>query len=767
MKQSLFFAELKEIIRTRKLLIPILAVLFIPLLYAGMFLWAFWDPYAHLKDLPVAVVNKDKGADFEGEKLTLGKELEKEIGKSDEFNFQIVSDKEARRGLEQQKYYMLIEIPPNFSKNATTLLEDEPKKLELKYIPNEGFNFLSSQIGETAMKEIRASLQESITKTYSETIFDKIKEMGDGLGKASDGAGALDEGAIDLSAGAEKIKANLGVLAEKSVQFSQGVSKAGNGTKALVSGASQLHSGLAQLEEGGNKLVAGGKELQSGTGELAAGISKVQGGLHTVDDKMNALTAGTEQAKAGVQQFQQKLPALTQGTQNLAAGAESLNSGLNQFEQQLISQLNGAMSQQIEKLMPALQQSMTPEQIAGLKQQMAQQQQQMEQQVKGAVGQLKSGTQQLAAGSRELNGAISGQLAPNINKLNSGLGELQQGQQQLKAGVHELASGADQLAGGVGKLQAGQKELLSGVGLLSSKLGEAEAGAAELASGATTLSNGFGQLDEGSNKISEGTKQLADGSKQLADGTTKLEEGTNDLHTKLADAADQANKVNATDDTNDMIANPVKVKKDAVNPVPNYGTGFAPYFLSLGLFVGALLLSIVFPLREPATQPKNGFSWFIGKFGVLLIAGVAQSVLAVLVLLVGLKIEVQSVPLFFLTAVITSLTFIALVQMLVTILGDPGRFVAILILIFQLTTSAGTFPLELIPNALQPFNALLPMTYSVAAFKAVISSGDYSFMWNNNVILGAFAVVCLILTIIFFQGMYKRQYGHQAVTTEK
>ncbi|NQD66311.1 YhgE/Pip domain-containing protein, partial [Bacillus haikouensis] len=106
----------------------------------------------------------------------------------------------------------------------------------------------------------------------------------------------------------------------------------------------------------------------------------------------------------------------------------------------------------------------------------------------------------------------------------------------------------------------------------------------------------------------------------------------------------------------------------------------------------------------------------------------------------------------------TSLTFLALIQMLVTILGDPGRFVAIIILILQLTTSAGTFPLELIPSALQPISALLPMTYSVAAFKAVISSGDFAFMWQNIFILLSYFVVFIAITSIYFMGLFKKHY---------
>src|SRR5699024_4336839 len=126
---------------------------------------------------------------------------------------------------------------------------------------------------------------------------------------------------------------------------------------------------------------------------------------------------------------------------------------------------------------------------------------------------------------------------------------------------------------------------------------------------------------------------------------------------------------------------PVKVENEKINEVPNYGTGFSPYFLSLGLFVGALLLSIVYPLREPAATPTNGTNWFFRKFTVLFIIGVLQAFIASGILLIGLGLEVQSVPLFILFAVITSLVFITLIQFLVTCFDDPGRFVAILILI--------------------------------------------------------------------------------------
>src|SRR5699024_11220557 len=121
------------------------------------------------------------------------------------------------------------------------------------------------------------------------------------------------------------------------------------------------------------------------------------------------------------------------------------------------------------------------------------------------------------------------------------------------------------------------------------------------------------ELQDGSVQLSDGTHKLADGSETLSDGMLTLFEGTEEFNKEMHDAAKDANDIETDDDTYNMIADPVKVKNEKINEVPNYGTGFAPYCLSLGLFVGALLLSIVFPLREPATTPTSGLNWFLDR----------------------------------------------------------------------------------------------------------------------------------------------------------
>jgi putative membrane protein len=730
MKNSFTVSEFKAIFRNKKLLIPILAVLFIPVLYSGMFLWAFWDPYEQLNDLPVAVVNSDRGAEFDGEDLYIGSDLVEKLKDSGQFDFHFVDKEEGYRNLEKQDYYMLVEIPEDFSENGTTLLDDNPQKLSLKYVPNESFNFLSAQIGDTAMKEIKASLSKSVSETYAETMFDKIQEMGDGFQTASDKAGEINNGAIDLSQGAKKLKDNLALLAEKNIEMTDGVAKTRAGAAELARGSKELSDGAGVMAGKTQQLYKGTQEVQSGIDALAGGIDKSRAGLEEVDAGLNSAIDNTAKLYAGSQSLAEKIGELQAGAERAQAGAQSIGTGAAELERQLAPLMGSLPEEKQAELLAAINQ---------MKQ--------------GAAG-LDTGTGSLSSGASELQKG-AGSLAAGIGKLN-------EGQTKLQGGVNQLIDGSTQLDEGSNKLQAGQGEIVKNVGLLNEKMGEVHQGTVRVASAASELSSGLNKVYEGSTRLTDGSKKLADGSIELADGTEKLSEGTTEYDKKLKDAANEANSVKANGDTYDMMAAPVDVKNEKINHVPNYGTGFAPYFLSLGLFVGALLISIVYPLKEPANRPSSGMGWFLGKFTVLTTVGIIQSLIAAGILLFGLGLEVESVPLFLLSTIITSLTFLALIQMLVTILGDPGRFVAIIILILQLTTSAGTFPLELIPRALQPISALLPMTYSVAAFKAVISSGDFGFMWQNLFILLGYFLVFIVLTSIFFMGLFKKQYRKTA-----
>ncbi|OTW67706.1 phage infection protein [Bacillus thuringiensis serovar roskildiensis] len=965
--------EFTEIIKSKKILIPIIAVLFVPILYAGMFLWAFWDPYKQLDDLPVAVVNLDKGAVFDGKPIEVGKGLVDNLKDNTSFKWEFVSEKEAKKGMEGRKYYMLVRIPDDFSSNATTLLKDDPKPLNLEYIPNESLNFLSSQIGGTAIEKIKGEVSSTLTKTYAEKMFDSIQDVSKGLADGAEGASKLHDGSSELHDGSSKVTDGLHTLQGKSGEMKDGVQKLADGSNKLQDGSGKVtnglntlnsktgemqigigklvdgsgkvtdglhvlnsNAGIGKLVDGSGKVTNGlntlnGKtsEMQTGIGKLVDGSGKVTDGLNTLNSKtgemqkgIDELHDGSEKVTGGLNKLVSKSGELKIGTTDLSNGMGKLVEGQSQLEkwsqeiqkglQDLssnvqkstaaleemqskdpailitvnekidgaganVNQLNeltqsaagdaknaaqdvADLQKQIESLPKEYQEQLQPfitnavkntttvqqksagvaggtnklnEEVKQLKGEINQKTgngqsklpnpaelqsltvgiDQLSNAQKGFVekfqgfgaklntakeganefknesgqlidainqladgsGKVTGGLDTLSAGANQMSGGVN-QLADGSSQVTGGLGTLSAGANQMAGGVNQLADGSSQVTGGLGtlsvgvsKLADGSKQVTGGLGSLSVGAKQMAGGVNQLADGSHQVTTGLGDLNGGLNKMSTGSTQLIDGVNKLADGSgkvtdglVKVNDGSGELAEKLGEGAEKTGEVKGTDKTYDMFASPVKVKTEKMAEVPNYGTGFTPYFLSLGLFVGALLLSIVYPLRDTVGVPKSGFSWFISKFGVLLSVGIIQAIVADVILLLGLGVEVQSIPYFILFSIVTSLAFIALIQCLVTAFGDAGRFIAIITLIIQLTTSAGTFPLELIPKFLQPFNAWLPMTYSVSGLKAVVSSGDFNFMWQNVGVLMIFIVVLSLGTIASLTWMHKRQFRNIA-----
>jgi putative membrane protein len=653
-----FGAEIGAIARNPKILIPVAGVLTIPLMYTAMFLGAFWDPYGKLEELPVAVVNSDKGIVFEGEEMHIGQDFTEELKENGKFDWAFVSKEEALQGMKDKVYYMAIEIPEDFSERTTTLTSEHPDPAKLIYLRNDSTNFLAGQIGNSAVETMKSTLNKEVTEAYTRTVFEQLEEAADGIAAASEGAGKLADGTSDARSGSELLADNL----------------------------SKLAGGTTQLQDGAAKLDAAGGKLLNGSKELAAGASGLAGGLGQLADAGGQLAAGADEAHAGAGQLAKGLTDASAGADKLSVGAAGLADGLAGWAE---------AHQELTK---------------------------------------DENYQALLAASRE-----------------------------LAAGTEQSAAGQKELAAGASGLKQGLDSLVAGADTIHQKLVEAEGGAKELSTGATALEGGAGELAAGLTELnssvqelSSGTKQLQDGATKMASGLLELEDGSQELSTKLNDASSQTSDLSLSDEKASMFAEPIQLDVERLTDVPNYGTGLAPYFLSLGLYVGALLITIVYSVREPAIKPQNGWSWFWSKALTLMVIGAAQALIVDSVLLFVLKLEVQNVTDFILFSIVTSITYMMIIQFLVATMGNPGRFIAIIILILQLTTSSGTYPVELIPGWLQSVAPWLPMTYSVAGFRDVISSGYVSRMWTDAGVLAIFAATFALLSFAFFTLLRRR-----------
>ncbi|ULO09466.1 YhgE/Pip domain-containing protein [Paenibacillus sp. 19GGS1-52] len=675
-----FWKDMKILVSKPVLLLTMLGVAALPMLYSGFLVEGSWDPYGNTGKLPVAVVNQDEGALYEGKSMDVGKDFVDELKSNSDFKWMFVDENEAEDGMSHNRYYMTITIPDNFSKNATTLTQDHPVQAEIIFEPNSNYNFVGAQIGMSATKELKSKLSAQITEAYTRSMFEQVDTISAGLGEAGNGATELTEGASKLKDGLSTLKENLNKLTTGSTGLASGLKLLYNGADSLTQGTGTLTQGSSDLASGLSQLAGAEKQLQAGVVKSQTGASQLEQGLKASKDGVNQLTAGLTSSEATSSQ--------------IAAGADQLAKGL---EQALAANPELQNNEQLKQLLAA--------------------------------------SQQMAQGSAQLHN----------------------GQVQLLAGSTQLDQGQQQLYNGAVQLKAGGSQLVAGLTTFGQKLNEAATGGSKLASGANALNMGAAQLMKGLTKLDVGVGGLTDGSMklvtgagELTEGSDKLMNGSSELADKLNAAVNDTSAVKSGDDTINMFAEPVKLTEKTDHKLSHYGLGIAPYFLSLALYMGALVFSTVFSLRHSTTPDATPMERFVSRTFTLVTVSIIQAILSDIVLIYVLKLEVQNVALFFLFTLIVSFTFSMIVQTLVTWLDNPGRFLAIVLMIFQLTSSAGTFPLELLPSWMQKINPLLPMTHSIVGFKAIIGSGDYALMREQILYLLIVAVIFLALTFLYF-----------------
>lgn len=230
---------------------------------------------------------------YNGTKLAVGKELTKNLKKSKSLDFHFVNEAEAASKLKNGTYYMVITIPENFSKNASTLLDDHPKKMELEYQTNPGTNYIASKMNETAINTIRSEVAGQVTETYTKTMFQQVKTAGKGFKQAADGAKQIGTGTKKISEGNKTITENLNTLAFSSLTFKNGADSLQLGLKRYTDGVAQADEGAGKLDKGAGQLSKGAKTLKSGANELKDGTGTLNKGITDYTNGVGTVYAGS------------------------------------------------------------------------------------------------------------------------------------------------------------------------------------------------------------------------------------------------------------------------------------------------------------------------------------------------------------------------------------------------------------------------------------------------------------------------------------------
>lgn len=741
---KLFLAEMAKLKANKGVLFSVIAVLLIPIVYAGVMLSATWGPYDNVSNLPVAVVNKDTGAMQGDKEINVGKDLVEDFKKSKSLGWKFVSEQEAEKGLKNLDYYMVIEIPEDFSKNVTTVLDPEPQQLELRYIQNEGLNFMAAQVTNSATERIREQLGNKITETYVENLFTQLGQIAEGFQTAADGSDQIYAGSSELKAGTNQL---LTALTEKSGD----IDKLASGAQQLEAGTNELLSSLTSKQGDIAKLANGAKDLNNGTGLLlktlqgkTGDLEKLSAGAKTIDAGLTSLQGGASQVLAGLEKAKTELgtglQALQPGVSGLGGAISQLNGGAGQ-----LSTATKGLSDGLQAYLAANPNLRNDQQFMTLV----------------GTSQAVSGKMtELATGMNSLNTQVGGfvtALSPGPGSLLDGFDQLIAGQKQVVGGATALKTGSGQLAKGAADLETGWKTLTKSVATL-------HAGATQISAGNQTVNQGWKQLSAGATQLNTGMKQVSDGTAtvqtgwgtltagvtQVDGGISQLNAGSEELATGLKDGAAETSSLNFTDKNIAMFSSPVNLVPEKVNKYEYYRDSTAPYILSLGLFVGILIMSFVVDFRKPAELATSGVSWFVGKFLQLSVFALIQAVVVSLFAILFLKLQVGSSIGLILFASAVSMAFLMIVFFLVSVAGNIGRFIAFVFIVLQLSTTGSNLPIEMLPEGLRAMSSFLPLTYTNAGFKAIISLDHAGSAWANAsiilIILGVFFVLSLIVS---------------------
>ncbi len=784
-------AEWKNIAKSTWLKIVLCAIMIIPMIYACVFLGSMWDPYGKTDQLPVAVVNNDKEVEYNDSTMDIGKQLSDKLAKNDSMDFNIVSSSKAQKGLKDGKYYMIITIPENFSKNATTLLDDDPQTMMLTYTTNPQTNYIATKMDDSAMAKVKAEISSTVTKTYSKILFKNVKTLSKGFKTAADGSQKLSDGVNTAKDGNATITENLNTLASSALVFNDGADSLVKGLSAYTEGVSTAKAGAQQLDNNSATLNNGAAQLKAGSSQLLSavqaaekqlgdGINASAGQLNTLTSSNKQMAESSKQLSAALTQIQgaidsnnlvendaQAAKKVDGMISTLSTTISTMNNNaaqLNQLaaaEKKQAEQLQATQPQAAQELM--LKATSHATQAATLQQVASQLSssintddlKQLSTLLNGNAAVLKNQTaanaktQQLLASSQQLataNNTAVGSLVTNLKTVQASM-------KGTSTSVG-MVGAVSQIDNGLSTLQSGLKTYTGGVKQVNNGLGT-------LASNNATLNSGTSQLAEGALKISSGSNQLAAGSATLGEGLTTIGDGTNTLTSSLKDASKKSN-IKSTNKTYKQMSTPVDTQKKEITNMPNNGHAMAPYMMSVALYVACMALSLMYPFGKGMTTTDSPVKFLLAKATVM----VPLSIVQALILYFSLKGFCGFTParpgLCLAFMLLLSLAFMAFIAFLAIAFGRIGEFIALIFMVFNLGASAGTYPLETAPHWYKVLHPFVPFTYSVNGFRSVIANAT-AVPTTEILFFVGLLVVSVILTYLFVR---RRSKTHKVFLPE-
>ncbi|MED4205990.1 YhgE/Pip domain-containing protein [Neobacillus mesonae] len=695
---TIFRDDLVSITTNWAAAIIIIALIFLPSLYAWLNIKASWDPYSNTKGIPIAITNNDQGAVLKGSSINIGNEIVTSLQKNQSLGWKFVSATEANHGVETGKYFASISIPSDFSAKIATVLSDQPKKPELIYTVNEKINAIAPKITSKGASGIKEEVSKNFIKTANGVIFDIFNRLGIELQK----------NLPDI----EKLKTMI----------------------------FWLNDHLSEAEKIINTADADANNAQKIIADLQQNIDTAAGIIAKAHGISGDITKFLEENKDA---FANLVPAIKQNLTylNTAAGTVEQLTGLllsdniseddkKKAIQEAITRVNGLIK--IESLLIDL-----LEQLNGL------------------------------AGTSIFDREIS-HLTEQKNRSERLLENLKT-IQALDAPSQKLLEETNQLAK---TIATGLEDILA---RYDSDIAPKIKNLSEAAKNVPIKADVF--FANADTTIPQIKKILNDASKGIVIGKRDLDLIKRDfpaVKQKITLLAKQIRDFEKSEDIREIIdllrndvkkesdyfAEPVLLKEKRLFPIPNYGSAMSPFFTTLSLWVGATLLISLIPVEiNGAPENYHPNHVYVGRLLTFLTFALCQAIIVTLGDMYLLKTYVSEKPWFVIFGLLTSIVFMLIVYTFVSIFGNVGKGLAIVVLVLQISGAGGTFPVQVMPIFFQELNPYLPFTYAISLMREAVGGIQWDVAKRDLTVFLLITIITLLFGLVLKKPIEKYSGG--------
>ncbi len=686
---QIFKRDILRLLKNPVALVITIGICVIPSLYAWYNIVANWDPYGNTANIKVAVANNDQGTsnEYVGE-LNAGDETVSKLKENDQLGWVFTDADAAVEGVKSGEYYAAIVIPDDFSANLTSMLTGTFTQPQLEYYCNEKKNAIAPKVTDTGAQTVEEQINETFVATVSETLVEKIQNAaGDLDAQGAETQGGILENVQRSNRALQDVRDALTGM-QKTIATSKEAGAKADETLAALSG--QIPSLVNALDKGDALLASARTSSRNFASSLNTTLSHGLTQMGKVSSNANVAVGKLSGA--------------------ISAAGGKVDGALADV-QMVINDVNGIIIdiREITGIDGGLILSALEEQLAELQT-------------------LKDALQDQSTDIQNSAGAIAGAVSSLDSATQQGISAMEGVQQDMASTV------LPQLSQGMDSFSEVSGDLTGVVTSLEPTIAQARGVLAQL----TTT------LDQASSTMSQ-----ADSSLEKLQGT--LSTAANDVAAlRASESLDKLDEIlgASSADLADLMSSPVTLTTKAVYPVSNYGSGVAPFYTNLALWVGGCVLIAIIKL-EVDGEGIGAFTATEGYFGrwlLLVVLGFAQAFIVCCGDLV-LGMQCLRPELFVLAGIFTSFVYVNIIYALASAFKHIGKALVVILVIVQIPGSSGMYPIEMMPDFFQYLHPLLPFTYGISAMRETIG-GMYGMDYAINLgVLAVFLAVALFIGV--------------------